>query len=151
MRLSLYLSLCPRLGRCDSANVASHSEPRLTFRPSLSARLAPDISSLKRDKGLALQDIIQGIYDLAATIVFSPQTRVYFLDQIAQVECVSRLPSPLVSWLVRGCAGLTDMGVHQPQAPPLDGRERETPADGAPRRDKDVRVPRLLRSFLALR
>ncbi|TNY24028.1 P-loop containing nucleoside triphosphate hydrolase protein [Rhodotorula diobovata] len=45
-----------------------------------------NISSLKRDKGLALQDIIQGIYDLAATIVFSPQTRVYFLDQIAQVE-----------------------------------------------------------------
>ncbi|GAA6029938.1 hypothetical protein JCM8097_009178 [Rhodosporidiobolus ruineniae] len=44
------------------------------------------ISSLKSEKGLALQDIIQGIYDYAATVDFVPQTRVYFLDQLAQVE-----------------------------------------------------------------
>ncbi|GAA5846752.1 hypothetical protein JCM3766R1_005057 [Sporobolomyces carnicolor] len=44
------------------------------------------ISSLKAEKGLALQDIIQGIYDFAATIEFSKVTRVYFLDQLAQVE-----------------------------------------------------------------
>ncbi|GAA6059160.1 hypothetical protein JCM10212_005505 [Sporobolomyces blumeae] len=44
------------------------------------------ISTLKAEKGLALQDIIQGIYDLTKTIEFAPQTRVYFLDQIAQVE-----------------------------------------------------------------
>ncbi|GAA5996973.1 replication factor C subunit 3 [Rhodotorula paludigena] len=44
------------------------------------------ISSLKAEKGLALQDIIQGIYDFAQTIEFSAPTRVYFLDQIAQVE-----------------------------------------------------------------
>lgn len=51
--------------------------------------LAKDISTLKADKGLALQDIIAGIYDFIATIVFAPQTRVYMLDQLAQVECVS--------------------------------------------------------------
>ncbi|GAA5931200.1 hypothetical protein JCM10213_000240 [Rhodosporidiobolus nylandii] len=44
------------------------------------------ISSLKAEKGLALQDIIQGIYDYAATVEFSKPTRVYFLDQLAQVE-----------------------------------------------------------------
>jgi replication factor C subunit 3/5 len=36
-----------------------------------------------------LQDIIQGIYDFAQTVEFSSATRVYFLDQIAQVEYVS--------------------------------------------------------------
>ncbi|GAA5991085.1 hypothetical protein JCM11641_004426 [Rhodosporidiobolus odoratus] len=44
------------------------------------------ISFLKAEKGLALQDIIQGIYDFAATVEFSPATRVCFLDQLAQVE-----------------------------------------------------------------
>ncbi|GAA5877554.1 hypothetical protein JCM1840_005841 [Sporobolomyces johnsonii] len=44
------------------------------------------ISSLKAEKGLALQDIIQGIYDFALTVEFSAPTRVYFLDQLAQVE-----------------------------------------------------------------
>ncbi|GAA5916011.1 hypothetical protein JCM8208_007485 [Rhodotorula glutinis] len=44
------------------------------------------ISSLKTEKGLALQDIIQGVYDFATTVDFSAPTRVYFLDQIAQVE-----------------------------------------------------------------
>ncbi|GAA5975876.1 hypothetical protein JCM5350_000764 [Sporobolomyces pararoseus] len=44
------------------------------------------ISTLKAEKGLALQDIIQGIYDFAATVEFSKVTRVYFLDQLAQVE-----------------------------------------------------------------
>lgn len=56
------------------------------------------ISSLKAEKGLALQDIIQGIYDFAQTVEFSSATRVYFLDQIAQVEYVSPrfvLPRPL--------------------------------------------------------
>lgn len=58
---------------------------KLTHRSSLPT----GISSLKAEKGLALQDIIQGIYDFAQTIEFSAPTRVYFLDQIAQVECVS--------------------------------------------------------------
>jgi hypothetical protein len=49
------------------------------------------ISTLKAEKGLALQDIIQGIYDFAATVEFSKVTRVYFLDQLAQVEYVQPL------------------------------------------------------------
>ncbi|GAA5923994.1 replication factor C subunit 3 [Sporobolomyces koalae] len=44
------------------------------------------VSSLKAEKGLALQDIIQGIYDFAATVEFGKITRIYFLDQLAQVE-----------------------------------------------------------------
>lgn len=45
-----------------------------------------DISKLKAEKGLALQDIIAGVYDYVATIEFSPATRVYLLDHLAQVE-----------------------------------------------------------------
>jgi len=44
------------------------------------------IASLKAEKGLALQDIIQGIYEFTSTVEFSKVTRVYFLDQLAQVE-----------------------------------------------------------------
>ncbi|KAI5480872.1 replication factor C subunit 3 [Pseudohyphozyma bogoriensis] len=44
------------------------------------------ISTLKAEKGLALQDIITGVYDYVATLVCSAQTRVYLLDQLAQVE-----------------------------------------------------------------
>ena len=44
------------------------------------------ISSLKATKGLALQDIIAGIYDFISTVAFPATTRIYILDQIAQVE-----------------------------------------------------------------
>ncbi|KAL8284202.1 hypothetical protein RQP46_004951 [Phenoliferia psychrophenolica] len=44
------------------------------------------ISSMKMEKGLALQDILAGVYDYIATVEFSPQTRVYLLDQLGQVE-----------------------------------------------------------------
>ncbi|SCZ92002.1 BZ3500_MvSof-1268-A1-R1_Chr5-3g08275 [Microbotryum saponariae] len=44
------------------------------------------ISSLKMDKGLALQDIIQGCFDFVATVEFPRQTRVVLLDHLAQVE-----------------------------------------------------------------
>ncbi|KAK4706134.1 replication factor C subunit 3/5, partial [Phenoliferia sp. Uapishka_3] len=44
------------------------------------------ISSMKAEKGLALQDIIAGVYDYVATVDFTPQTRVYLLDQLGQVE-----------------------------------------------------------------
>ncbi len=52
---------------------------------------------MKAEKGLALQDIIQGIYEFAMDVSFPPATRVYFLDQLAQVECVPRLPCPLLA------------------------------------------------------
>ena len=45
-----------------------------------------DIFKLKTEKGLALQDVILGIYDFVATVEFKPQARVYLLDQLAQVE-----------------------------------------------------------------
>lgn len=47
---------------------------------------AAGVSALKAEKGLALQDIIQGIYEFASEVTFSAPTRVYFLDQLSQVE-----------------------------------------------------------------
>lgn len=41
---------------------------------------------MKAEKGLALQDIIAGVYDYVSTVVFSAATRVYLLDHLAQVE-----------------------------------------------------------------
>lgn len=41
---------------------------------------------MKASKGLALQDIILGVYDHVSTIAFPAPTRVYILDQLAQVE-----------------------------------------------------------------
>lgn len=71
----------------------SYHRPSLTFFPYLDARgmlimMIGDtgITTLKADKGLALQDIIAGLYDFIATIAFAAQTRVYLLDQLAQVE-----------------------------------------------------------------
>lgn len=44
-------------------------------------------------KGLALQDIISGIYDAMAEYDFPKNVRVYMLDQLGNVECVVRLRS----------------------------------------------------------
>lgn len=44
------------------------------------------ISAIKIDKGLALQDIISGIYDYVQTIELPSQSRVYLLDHLAHVE-----------------------------------------------------------------
>jgi len=44
------------------------------------------ISALKATKGLALQDIIAGIYEFISTIQFPSATRVYILDELAKVE-----------------------------------------------------------------
>lgn len=41
---------------------------------------------MKVEKGLALQDLIAGIYDFLDTIELPVQSRVYLLDQIGQVE-----------------------------------------------------------------
>ena len=41
---------------------------------------------MKTNKGLALQDIIAGIYDFMSTIVFPPAMRIYVLDNLAQLE-----------------------------------------------------------------
>ena len=43
---------------------------------------------MKAEEGLALQDIISGIFDYIATIEFPAQSRIYLLDNLAQVECV---------------------------------------------------------------
>ena len=41
---------------------------------------------MKTNKGLALQDIIAGIYDFMSTIAFPPAMRIYVLDNLAQLE-----------------------------------------------------------------
>ena len=44
------------------------------------------ISSLKIERGLALQDLITGAYEYIETIDFGPAARVYLLDQLASTE-----------------------------------------------------------------
>ncbi|KAJ2725560.1 Subunit of heteropentameric Replication factor C (RF-C) [Coemansia sp. Benny D115] len=45
-----------------------------------------NISALKRDKGLALQDIISELTPFVNTIDFPPATRIHLLDQLAEIE-----------------------------------------------------------------
>ncbi|KAH8116433.1 P-loop containing nucleoside triphosphate hydrolase protein [Phellopilus nigrolimitatus] len=44
------------------------------------------ISTLKIERGLALQDLITGTYEYIESIDFGPQARVYLLDQLASTE-----------------------------------------------------------------
>nr|ASF90264.1 hypothetical protein SPAR03742 [Bartheletia paradoxa] len=44
------------------------------------------ITALKLDKGLALQDMITGIYDFVDSVMFSAQSRIYLLDHLATIE-----------------------------------------------------------------
>lgn len=44
------------------------------------------ITRLKMERGLALQDLIGGAYEYIETIDFTPQSRVYLLDQLASTE-----------------------------------------------------------------
>lgn len=37
-------------------------------------------------KGMALADMVNGIYDIISTYKLPPQTRIYLLDQLAQIE-----------------------------------------------------------------
>jgi hypothetical protein len=47
------------------------------------------ISAMKQEKGLALQDIIAGIFELMQTLELPGPARIYFLDHLAQIECVA--------------------------------------------------------------
>ncbi|KAG8883698.1 hypothetical protein FRB98_002856 [Tulasnella sp. 332] len=44
------------------------------------------ISQLKIERGLALQDLIAGVYEYIDTIDFPPHTRIYLLDHLATTE-----------------------------------------------------------------
>ena len=44
------------------------------------------ISALKIERGLALQDLITGVYEYVDTIQFNSKARVYLLDQLASTE-----------------------------------------------------------------
>ena len=46
------------------------------------------ITKLKIDRGLALQDLIGGTYEVLETIELPKQTRVYLLDHLATCEYV---------------------------------------------------------------
>ena len=48
----------------------------------------PVISTMKTEKGLALQDLLTGAYEYVETIDFKPQARIYLLDYLATTECV---------------------------------------------------------------
>ncbi|EGN96830.1 hypothetical protein SERLA73DRAFT_111563 [Serpula lacrymans var. lacrymans S7.3] len=44
------------------------------------------ISTMKTERGLALQDLISGAYEYIETIEFKPQARIYLLDYLATTE-----------------------------------------------------------------
>jgi replication factor C subunit 3/5 len=46
----------------------------------------PEISKMKLERGLALQDFIAGAFEYIDGIDFPPQTRVYLLDHLATTE-----------------------------------------------------------------
>jgi hypothetical protein len=48
------------------------------------------ISALKTERGLALQDLITGVYEYVETIEFKPHARIYLLDILATTEYDSR-------------------------------------------------------------
>lgn len=47
-----------------------------------------DVSELKTSKGMALADLVTGIYDCVATYKLPAQSRIFLLDHLAQIECV---------------------------------------------------------------
>ena len=50
------------------------------------ASSSAEISTMKISKGLALADLITGIYDYLMTVKLPPPARVYLLDHIASTE-----------------------------------------------------------------
>lgn len=44
------------------------------------------VSELKTSKGMALADLVTGIFDCLTTYKLPPQSRIYLLDQLAQIE-----------------------------------------------------------------
>jgi replication factor C subunit 3/5 len=44
------------------------------------------ITSLKIERGLALQDMIAGAYDFLQTVELPNQSRIYLLDHLGQCE-----------------------------------------------------------------
>lgn len=51
-----------------------------------SSLLFPAITTIKTSKGMALADMISGIYDLLLDIELPRQSRIYLLDHIASTE-----------------------------------------------------------------
>lgn len=45
-----------------------------------------DITTLKTERGLALQDLISGVYEILEDMELSAQSKIYLLDQVAMVE-----------------------------------------------------------------
>lgn len=74
----------------DSFESAFQSEPDSIHRSRSDSTMTSlhhtGISQLKMEKGLALQDIIAGVYDVVATLELKAPSHVYLLDQLAQVE-----------------------------------------------------------------
>lgn len=61
----------------------------LSTRPLTAARpTCTGITDIKTENGLALQDIILGIFDFLQTVELPSASKIYILDHLAQVECV---------------------------------------------------------------
>ena len=72
--------------------------------PRCGLALTPVITSLKTEKGLALQDLIAGAYDFLQTVDLPKQSRIYLLDHLGSTEWVPRsLARSRLEWNARLC------------------------------------------------
>lgn len=69
-----------------------NSSPLLQWFSSINFQLHLAINTIKTSKGMALADMISGIFDLLSDIGLPPQSRIYLLDHIASTEWVSFMP-----------------------------------------------------------
>lgn len=63
-----------------------HLYPSISCSPS-----ATVISTMKTERGLALQDLLTGAYEYMEAIELKPHARIYLLDHLATTECVNTL------------------------------------------------------------
>ena len=57
--------------------------------PSTFTNVSIVISTMKIERGLALQDLIAGAYEFIETLELKPNARVYLLDHLATTEYVA--------------------------------------------------------------
>lgn len=93
-RVLLVLNSCPFDSSCwDLALISLALPPPLTLPPTLRILdiyflilTFSVINAIKVERGLALQDLIAGAYDNIQDLELPAQSRVYLLDQLAQIE-----------------------------------------------------------------
>ena len=74
----------------DEFTTSYKSEPSVTVGlPVHELRILSVISSMKAERGLALQDLLIGAYEYVEELELKPHARIYLLDFLATTESVS--------------------------------------------------------------